>query len=119
MAKPAVRNSLSRVDNSTYICNRCGLAEVMLRKAKDGEPRQCLYFDEAMGVGLVTENEPGYYPFAAASPAVDATWVQSYVKAANEKSGLGEQDANDIVVSSMFGRRQKFIDKHYASRGAR
>lgn len=119
MAEPAVRNSLSRVDNSTYICNRCGLAEVMLRKAKDKEPRQCLYFDETMGVGLVTEHEPGYYPFAAASPAVDEQWVQSYVKAANEKSGLSEEDANDIVASSMFGARQRFIDTHYASRGAR
>lgn len=118
MAEPAVRNSLSRVDNDTYICNRCGLAEVMLRKAKDGELRQCLYFDEVMGVALVTENEPGYHPFAAAAPSIDEEWVKSYVKTANEKSGLSEKDANDIVVSSMFGARQKFIDKNYVSRGA-
>lgn len=118
MAEPAVRNSLSRVDNSTYVCNKCGLAEAMLRKPKDGEARQCLYFDEAMGVGLVTENEPGYYPYASPVPATGHRWIEEYVKTANEKSGLSEQDANDIVVSSMFGRRQKFIDKHYASRGA-
>lgn len=118
MAQPAVRNSLSRVDNTTYVCNRCGLAEAMLRRHKDGEPRQCLYFDEVMGVALVTEDEAGYHPFAAPSPSVDQQWVECYVKAANEKSGLTEEDANDIVVSSMFGTQQKFIDKHYVSRSA-
>lgn len=119
MAEPAVRNSLSRVDNTTYVCNRCGLAEAMLRKPKEGETRQCLYYDEVMGIGLITENETGYYPFAAAAPSVDEQWVRAYVKAANEKSGLSEQDADDIVVSSMFGEQQKFIDKHYVARGAR
>jgi predicted RNA-binding Zn-ribbon protein involved in translation (DUF1610 family) len=29
LRKPLVRNSLSRRDNKTYICNNCGLAEAM------------------------------------------------------------------------------------------
>lgn len=116
MAAPEVRNSLSRFVDS-YICNRCGMAEALLNISQ--EARRCLHFDEVTGTMLVTEDEPGYYPFAATFPkgAKALAWITVYVKAVNARLGLSETDAEGIVISSMFGARQKFIDAHYVGRG--
>ncbi|SKT30189.1 hypothetical protein [Mycobacteroides abscessus] len=116
MAAPEVRNSLSRFVDS-YICNRCGMAEALLNIPQ--EARRCLLFDEVTGTMLVTEDEPGYYPFAATFPkgAKALAWITVYVKAVNARLGLSDTDAEGIVISSMFGARQKFIDAHYVGRG--
>ncbi|CPR78954.1 hypothetical protein [Mycobacteroides abscessus] len=116
MAEPEVRNSLSRFVDS-YICNQCGMAEALLNITQ--QARRCLYFDEIGGTMIVTEDEPGYHPFAITFPRGPKaiSWIETYVKAVNERLGLTEKDAIDIVTSSMFGARQKFIDAHYTPRG--
>lgn len=106
-----VRNSLSRADNETYICNNCGMGEALINHKLPASPahrelRRCLYFDPVGGIMLVTEDEPGYYPFA--EHPVSEEFAESYVEAWNAKLGLTPRDASDIVASSMFGRWQNF-----------
>ncbi|MBE5471619.1 hypothetical protein E3G67_003569 [Mycobacteroides abscessus] len=107
MAEPEVRNSLSRFADS-YICNTCGLAEALLRRIKDNEPRQCLYYDGTFsGLMLVTEDEPGYYPYAAAPLGrVDEDWITRYIESVHAQLGITDDAALDIVASSMFGSRR-------------
>lgn len=99
-----VRNSLSRIDNRTYICNRCGTAEALMQRPSAGRPRECLYFDEAMGVALVTEGEAGYTPlFSGPEPRSTAAneWLARYTDRANERIGYSRDTVMDIVISSM------------------
>ena len=97
-----VRNSLSRVDNETYICNKCGLKEALyLRKpGLPGVPRVCLLVQPELSneIMLVTEDEGGYLPFG--KPASEE-FASSYVDTTNEKLGLTREDVDKIVISSM------------------
>lgn len=100
-------NSLSRADNHTYICSRCGQREALLiGTGTRGGRRECLYHDEVGGIMLVTEDEPGYVSMGAKPP--DAAVAQSYCTAWNTTLGLSPDDVNDIVASSMFGRWANF-----------
>ena len=95
-----VRNSLSRVDNKTYICNQCGLLETVLQQPKEGRPRQCLFVQTEVSneVMLIAEKQPRYFPFG--KPA-DKQFAIDYVNKANEKFGLTQDDIDQIVISSM------------------
>lgn len=96
-----VYNSLSRVDNETYICNQCGQVEALqIRTPSWNRRREVLYFDEVAGIALVTEGEPGYYPLFP-HPAAAALFCRGYVDAANEKLGYSHDAVCNIVSSSM------------------
>lgn len=106
-----VRNALSRADNETYICSNCGTAEALVNHKLPASPahrelRRCLYYDPVGGIMLVTEDEPGYYPFAEHPKSEE--FADQYCEAWNTKLGLTPRDVNDIVASSMFGRWTNF-----------
>lgn len=95
-----VRNSLSRVDNQTYICNKCGGLEVLLQRPKEGRPRQCLFVQPELSlqIMLIVEDQAGYFPFGEPN---DEQFALDYVNKANEKFNLNEEDIHQIVISSM------------------
>lgn len=100
------RNALSRADNGTYICSRCGNLEALVNHDKSHNHRRCLYYDTVSGIMLVTEDEPGYLPYAE-KPSSEQ-FARTYCEAWNSKLGLSDVDVNDIVASSMFGRWTNF-----------
>ncbi|OHU47441.1 hypothetical protein BKG82_27280 [Mycobacteroides chelonae] len=96
-----VRNSLSRVDNATFICNDCGMREAMITPAQ-APNRVCLSLLTEGVIALIEENSPGYTPWLKKPVVHD--WVSEYIAAANAKLGHSEQDVLDITCSSMFWR---------------
>lgn len=96
-----VRNALSRLDNSTYVCSRCGVREACAPQRPTTNRRSCLYRDDVMGIAVVHANISGYTPWLkkpASTPFADA-----YVDAWNTKLGITKDAQSDIVASSMFG----------------
>lgn len=103
-----VSNALSRVLHE-YICVDCGNREAMFdMRAADPPPgrRVCLYSDEASGIMLVVEDEPGYEPFGRKPK--DPLWAAMYCEAWNRAMGLTSKAVDDILRSSMFGRWAHF-----------
>lgn len=96
-----VRNALSRIDNATYICSRCGQVEALqIRNPSADRPREVFYFDEVGGIMLVTENEPGYRPLFP-HPVAGVDWCQRYVDTANDRFGYSPSTVRAVVSSSM------------------
>lgn len=94
-----VHNSLSRVDNATFICNDCGMREAMITTGQ-APHRVCLYLLVEGVVALISENSPGYTPWLKKPVVHD--WVSEYIAATNAKLGHSEQDVTDIACSSIF-----------------
>lgn len=108
LAEPKVRYcALSRVMRDDYICNECGNREAMLddRASRVVDRRICLYADEASGIMLVVEDEPGYEPFGRKPVSMD--YAREYCLAWNRGTGV-EQEVDEILASSMFGRWAHF-----------
>lgn len=106
-----VRNALSRyVDR--YICSPCGNREAVLGLPNKLHPsgRECLYYDGTGPVMRVNEKINGYQRFMDASQA-DDDFIRAYVIAVNERHGIGEKEANDIVAKSMFSADLTFVDE--------
>ena len=91
-----------------YICNECGNREAMLddRASRVTDRRICLHADEASGIMLVVEDEPGYEPFGR-KPR-DIAFAREYCEAWNTGNGLDDVDVDQILTSSMFGRWAHF-----------
>lgn len=118
---PTVLNALSRVDNSTYICNQCGFGEAMLNMRNTELPpvdqwlmptdvgiadtQWCAYAtidEETMEwiVALVQEHEAGY--FATPIKSEHQSYVERRADWLNKRHGINK-DRAWVIVGSSFG----------------